>query len=219
MTILSAFLFDLDGTLAHTLPDIAASTNYVRGLHRLPHLTEDGVRQLIGDGARNLLRRALADALPPDDAGGAAAIDAAMQQYTAHHREQCTVDSELFPGVAEHLDALRSQGHAIAVVTNKPERFALPVVEHLGLRAWTDVVVGGDTLPQRKPDPAPLKHALTQLGRPATAATMIGDGLQDVRAGKALGMRTIACLFGYGDPELLRREGADLYWRAFATPA
>ena len=84
---------------------------------------------------------------------------------------------------------------------------------------FTDVVIGGDTLPTRKPDPAMLRHAAERLGADAATTTMIGDGLQDLRAGKAFGARTIGCLFGYGDPAKLRAEGADVFWGAFALPA
>jgi phosphoglycolate phosphatase len=95
----------------------------------------------------------------------------------------------------------------------------VPVAKHLGLDAFTSVIVGGDTLPTKKPDPAMLRYALEQLGCSSAGATMVGDGLQDVRSGKRLGVRTIACLFGYGDPAALRAEGADVFWQAFAKPA
>lgn len=206
-----AFLFDLDGTLADTLPDLAASTNYVRERNGLNVVDEATVRTYIGDGARALLRRALAE-LRPDNA----AIEAAFATYTEHHRTQCTKLAKLFPGALEYLSGLREQGHAIAVVTNKPEQFAIPVVRHLELDQFASAVIGGDTLPTKKPDPAMLKHALKMLGSTTEQATMIGDGLQDLRAGKALGIRTIGCLFGYGCPEALRSEGADVFWHKFA---
>ena len=211
---LPPYLFDLDGTLADTLPDIAASTNHVRAQHRLPPLDLATVRGFVGDGARTLLAKALAEVLP---AGAARepALDAAFAAYCDHHTAQCVVHARLFPGVREHLQTLRTRGHALAVVTNKPERFAVPIVRHLGLGDLFGAIVGGDTVPLKKPDPAPLRHALSQLSGTATGATMVGDGVQDLRAAKAAGLRTIACLFGYGDPARLRSEGADAYWRAF----
>ena len=214
MTSKPAFLFDLDGTLADTLPDLAASTNYVREQNGLAAVDDATVRSYIGDGARTLLQRALAEHEPD-----AQAIEAAFATYIEHHRAQCTVHTRLFPGAHEHLEQLRQAGHAIAVVTNKPEQFAVPVVKFLGLDAFTSIIVGGDTLPTKKPDPAMLRYALEQLGSSSDGATMVGDGLQDVRSGKRLGVRTIACLFGYGDPAALRAEGADVFWQAFAKPA
>ena len=218
MTLKPAILFDLDGTLADTLPDLAASTNHVRQLHGLDAVELAIVRTFIGDGIRSLLRRALAE-IQADEA----TTEAAFLSYSEHHREQCTRHARLFPGVPEHLEQLRQAGHPIAVVTNKPEQFAVPVARHLGLHDFTSVIVGGDTLPTKKPDPAMLRHALEQLGC-ATGAdqlervTMVGDGLQDLRSGKRLGARTTACLFGYGDAQALRTEGADVFWQAFGKP-
>lgn len=216
------FLFDLDGTLADTLADIAASTNHVRARHGLPALPDATVRTFVGDGARTLLARALHDVLPAEAAARERALDAAFDVYGEHHQQQCTVHARLYPGVREHLQALHGAGHALAVVTNKPERFAVPLVAHLGLTPLFRCVLGGDSLPVKKPDPAPLRHALRQLGWPGDAAslamtTMVGDGVQDLRAGRAAGVRTIGCLFGFGEPAKLRAERADGYWRAFGV--
>jgi phosphoglycolate phosphatase len=208
------FLFDLDGTLADTLPDIAASCNHVRATFGLPPAALDAVRSFVGDGARTLLRRALAPALPCGDAAEAA-LDAAFVAYVEHHAVQCTGHARLFAGVADTLRTLQERGHALGVVTNKPERFARPVLAHLGVLGWFGVVVGGDTVTPRKPDAAPVRHALQALGATPAGATLVGDGVQDLRAGKAAGVRTIACLFGYGDAATLRAEGADGYWTHF----
>ena len=215
MTVAPAFLFDLDGTLADTLADIAASTNHVRAAFGLPAVDLATARTFVGDGARTLLRRALA---PVEPSPSEAFLDRAFATYAAHHAVQCTVEARLFAGVREHLEHLAERGHPLAVVTNKPERFAVPVCEHLGLVPLLGAIVGGDTAPRRKPDPAPLRLALERLGAPAAGATMVGDGPQDVRAGKALGMTTIACLYGYHDPDALRAEGATVHWRAFGMP-
>lgn len=215
----SAFLFDLDGTLADTLVDIAASTNHVRHQHGLPALALPEVRALVGHGARSLLARALADRLPPEGPERVRAIDLAFALYTEHHDRTCTTHAQPYPGVREHLAALAAAGHGLAVVTNKPRRFAVPIVQALGLDRWLPVVVGGDDAAALKPDPAPLRLALERLGATAAGACMVGDGLPDLRAGKALGVRTIACLYGYGDPAALQAEGADGYWTAFGGPS
>ncbi|MBM3975190.1 MAG: HAD-IA family hydrolase [Planctomycetes bacterium] len=211
------FLFDLDGTLADTLPDIAASCNHVRARFGLPPCLTATVRGFVGDGARTLLARALHGALPTDADAAARALDDAFAGYVAHHATQCTVHARLYPGALRALQALHEGGHPLAVVTNKPTRFTAPILRALGLERLLPVVVGGDTLPQRKPDAAPIRHALAQLGAGPRGATMVGDGVQDVRAGKAAGVRTIACLYGYGDPAALRAEGADGYWSAFGA--
>lgn len=204
------FLFDLDGTLADTLADIAASTNHVRSLFGLPTIPVAAVRPLVGDGARQLLARALAERTPTT-----ADLDRALAGYLDHHAGACTATVVPFPGVDAGLRRLALAAHPLAVVTNKPERFARRIVDHLGWRALLPVVVGGDTLPVRKPDPEPLRHALRLLAVPPTGATMVGDGEQDIRAGKACGLRTIGCLYGYRPPEVLRAAAADAYWATF----
>ena len=218
LSALAPFLFDLDGTLADTLPDIAASCNHVRVRFGLPALALPEVRTFVGDGARTLLARALAPALPAAAAVREHRLDEAFASYVDHHRDQCTRLATVYPGVTAKLTALRHGGHALGVVTNKPEQFARPLLAHLGLLDLLGIVVGGDTLPQKKPDPAPLQFALRALGGDAPHGTMVGDGVQDLRAGKAAGLRTIACLYGYGDAAALRREGADVYWQHFDEP-
>jgi len=210
------FLFDLDGTLADTIGDIAASTNHVRRLAGLAPVPVETVRRCIGRGAATLLRRALpelgyADADPR--------WDPLLAAYVAHHDIQCTDTARLYPGVLEFLRAHKARGHAIAIVTNKPERFAVVVVRHLGLAECVSAVVGGDTTAAKKPDPLPLREAFRRLGLPHDGArlhgTMVGDGEPDLLAAKAVAMRTIACLYGYGEPARLRALGADEYWERF----
>jgi phosphoglycolate phosphatase len=206
------FLFDLDGTLADTVADIAASTNHVRAVHDLPPHDVAAVRSFLGHGAGTLLRRALPELGYEDE-------DPRWQDvrdvYVEHHRHHCTATSRLYPGVTGHLDALAAAGHPLAIVTNKPSRFAAAVTAHLGLDRWMSVVIGGDTLPQRKPDPAPVQEALRRLGCPPGRGTMVGDGETDLRAGRAAGLRTIACLFGYRPEATLREVGADEFWTRF----
>jgi phosphoglycolate phosphatase len=210
------WLFDLDGTLAETLFDITGSVNHVRGRYGLPALPADAVRAFVGDGARTLLRRALTVATEPDGAQlDEALLDEAFAAYCGHHETQCTATVRAYPGVRRFLERLRRDGHPCAVVTNKPERFARRIVAHLGLADLLPVVIGGDTLPQRKPDPAPLRAALRASGEELDRGTMVGDGENDLRAGRALGIETIACLFGYRSEAALRAVGADSYWHRF----
>lgn len=211
-----AFLFDLDGTLADTIGDIAATANHVRRSCGLPDLPVDEVRAFVGHGARELLRKSLAGLGLPDDA---ARWEQLYRLYAEHHERQCTRTVQLYPGVRAHLEALAAGGHPLGVVTNKPERFARRIVEHLGLGALLPVIVGGDSTAARKPDPAPLRRALSLLGADARGATMVGDGETDLAAGRAAGLRTVACLFGYRPAEVLRALGADEYWQAFGRPA
>lgn len=210
------FLFDLDGTLADTIGDIAASTNHVRATFALPALELAAVRTCVGHGALTLLQRALPELGYPD---GDPRWREVRAVYGAHHERQCTATARLYDGVRPHLERLAARGHPLGVVTNKPERFARAVVTHLGLADLLPVVIGGDSLPQKKPDPAPVRLALQRLGVSTALGTMVGDGETDLRAGKAAGLRTIACLYGYRPAALLRAEGADEYWEQFGGTA
>ncbi len=205
----SPILFDLDGTLVDSLADIASSTNFVRDRLGLPPLSLTAVRNKIGDGVRKLLERAL-DGLERVD------LDLAVAEFQHHHTEQCTVQVQPMPGVIPCLRSWQQAGHRMAVVTNKPEAFAHRIITHLRLDRYLSVVVGGDSTPRRKPAAEPLLEALRQLDS-TVPATIVGDGVQDLRAGKAAGIRTIAFLAGFGDPDELRAEGADRYWQRFET--
>ena len=214
-------LLDLDGTLVDSLEDIRGSLNHVRALLGLGPATASAVRRWIGDGAAVLLDRGLAPLLDrPDPQWTPAAL---REAFVAHHREQCTVNVVPYPGVAATLERWRAAGHPLAVVTNKPEELAHRVLAHVGLATCIDAVVGGDTLPgARKPSPAPLEHAIALLraaGRPTERrAWMIGDGIPDVRAGRAFGAFTVAVTYGYRAPAELAVEGPDGWWHEFGGP-
>ena len=205
-----ALLFDLDGTLVDSLSDIRASTNYVRSEFSLGPVDDSAVRRMVGDGLTRLLERALPNASGTD-------LERARSLWDPHHMAQCTQAAVCFPGVIEALAEFADAGHPLAVVTNKPTAFAEKIVRHLQLPITT--IVGGDSTPRRKPDPAPIFAARTALElSDDTPAFMIGDGPQDILAGRAAGCGTVAALFGFKDADILRASEADTYWRAFAQP-
>ena len=205
-----ALLFDLDGTLADTLEDICATANAVREGFGLPSAPLDVARTWVGHGARWLLEQAL-DPLAPDGA----TVDLAYERYCEHHEIQCTGSARPYPGVVERLETWHRAEVPMAVVTNKPARFAERVLDHLGLARLLPVVIAGDTLAVRKPHPEPVLEALRRLGATTAGAWMIGDSEPDIRSGKAAGIRTAGCLFGFRDGPALRAEQADEYWTAF----
>jgi phosphoglycolate phosphatase len=202
-------LFDLDGTLVDSLPDIAASVDHVRASFQLPALGTAAVGGMVGDGLVKLLERALEDR--------PLHLDEALQLYREHHWDQCIALVEPFPGVADRLAGWQAAGHPLAVVTNKPARFVHKILDHLGMDQWFDAVVCGDTTPQRKPHPAPILWALRKLNHDGEGAVMVGDSPNDVHAGRAAGLRTVAVLYGYGTEAELRSVGADDYWVSFGT--
>jgi phosphoglycolate phosphatase len=185
-------LFDLDGTLVDTLPDIARALGDALteiGLARPPL---DVVRRMVGDGARQLVRRARAGR--PEDA---AEEDALLASFLASYRANVCVGSGLYPGAREALAALRAAGAALAVVTNKPGDLARALLTTLNTAAELDEIIGdGDGFP-RKPDPTAARALLARFGSSPDRTVIIGDGLPDMRLAHALGATAVAAAWGY----------------------
>ena len=189
-----AVLFDLDGTLVDTAPDLVAAVNAVLDAEGRPPLPEAVLRPLVSKGGRALLARAFPD-LPPE------ARDAHLPAFLARYGEALAVHSRPFAGIEALLGALEARGWRWGIVTNKPEGLARGVVEGMGWAARCGVLVGGDTLPVRKPDPAPLRLAAERLGVLPRHCVYVGDDARDIEAGRSAGMPTIAALWGYREPD------------------
>ena len=187
-----AILFDLDGTLVDSAEDLRHALNAILAQRGLRTLDLAEVKSMIGDGAAKLVERGLA-ATGGDLAGHAEALKDFLAIYGANAADA----TKPFPGAVETLKALKARGLPLAVVTNKPAAATATVLAELGLAGFFDAVVGGDTLPLRKPDPAPILHALASLGVAPDAALMIGDNHHDIRAAKAAGTGAIAVTYGY----------------------
>lgn len=189
-------VFDLDGTLVHTLPDIAAALARVFARHNIPSPDQLAVRRMIGDGARTLIAKALQAA----GEQAAADVDALYRDFLDEYEANACVASAPFPGVPETLADLRDAGHPLAVCTNKPEASTRALLGGLGLTRFFDVIVGGDRFPFRKPDPRHLAAALAELApAEATAAIMVGDSRNDLLAARGLGIRCVLVRHGYGE--------------------
>ncbi|MCF7695085.1 HAD-IA family hydrolase [Mycetohabitans sp. B2] len=186
-----AVLFDLDGTIADTAPDLVAAVNKMRRGRGLPAVPLQRLRPLASAGARGLLGGAFG--IGPHDPD----FSAMREEFLAHYEADLCIDTTLFDGIRPLLDALSARGIQWGIVTNKVERLALPLVARLGLGASAGCVIGGDTTPYPKPHPAPLLLAAQQLGIAPTSAVYIGDDLRDIEAGKAAGMLTVAAAYGY----------------------
>ncbi|MBU9441949.1 phosphoglycolate phosphatase [Burkholderia multivorans] len=186
-----AVLFDLDGTLADTAPDLAAAVNKMQRVRGLPETPLDALRRLASAGARGLLGGAFG--ITPDTPG----YDAMRDEFLANYAADICVQTSLFPGIAEVLDELEARGVRWGIVTNKAMRLTAPLVELLGLASRAACVVGGDTTPHSKPHPAPLLHAAGLLGLAPGRIVYVGDDLRDIQAGYAAGMATVAAAYGY----------------------
>lgn len=186
-------VFDLDGTLVDSSPDLAASLNHTLATIGRSTLPLADVVKMIGNGARTLIRRGLAATGVADDALVAQAYPTFMAYYGDHLSDL----TRPYPGVELALDRLAEMGVALAVCTNKPEAPARALINALGWERRFAAIVGGDTLKVLKPDPAPLHLAIEQAG--GGAAVLIGDTIIDVETAKAAGIPSVAVSFGYAD--------------------
>jgi phosphoglycolate phosphatase len=202
--MIQAVLFDLDGTLADTAPDMALTVNRMLERRRRPPVAAEEVRPHVSQGARGMIGAAFG--LKPGDEG----FQALREEFLALYGENLCVGTRLFPGMAELLDALEERGIAWGVVTNKFERFAVPLIDALGLGERAAVVIGGDTCARPKPFPDPLLFAAEKMRVPAAAALYVGDDERDVQAARAAGMPVLVAAYGYlGDDKPPELWGAD----------
>jgi phosphoglycolate phosphatase len=191
-----AVLLDLDGTLIDSLADLRTALNATLEREGLPPVTAAAARAMVGDGAVALLRRGLrASGGDPDRA------PVLLPDFLAVYEPIAAANATPFPGAAATVRALREAGFALAIVTNKPARATGLILEAVGLARLIDTVVGGDTLPLRKPDPAPLREALRRLRAEPGRAVMVGDMHHDIAAARAAGTAAILARYGYGRPE------------------
>ena len=184
-------LFDLDGTLVDSASDIAASVN--RLLLDLGHASVDEatVRGWIGDGAGQLVAQALRHA------GDARDVESVMPRVMRHSEDCLLLDPRLYPGVERTLRVLQTAGVRMAVCTNKPTPFVTPLLQAMGIAPYFEHVLGAGELPQRKPDPAPLRHLAARFGVPVEQCLMVGDSSTDAHAAIAAGAPLVLVSYGY----------------------
>lgn len=190
-----AVLFDLDGTLLDSIPDLSEACHRMMvELGRAPH-SIDTIRTFVGKGMLNLVRRCLAEHGTASDAEMAEAVDA----FRRHYAEVNGLATTIYDGVVPALEALQAHGVAMACVTNKPAAFTGPLLERMGIAGYFGATVSGDSLAEKKPHPAPLIHACELLGVTVAESLMIGDSANDAEAARAAGMPVLLVTYGYSE--------------------
>ena len=198
----TAVLLDLDGTLLDSLPDLAQAVNGMRNDLGLTALSTELIGTYIGKGAAVLVQRSLADV--PEQSH-----DEAMVLFRKHYHACNGRNAVPYPGALEGLARLHGMGLKLAVVTNKPEQFTLPLLERTGITPYISAAVSGDTCRHTKPHPEPLLHACKLLGVLPGQAIMIGDSINDVQAARAAGMPALAVPYGYNEGHDVRSLEVD----------
>ena len=200
-------LIDVDGTLVDSVPDLAYCVDEMMKQLDMPVYGEDKVRNWVGNGVERLTRRALIGQLDgePDEALFEKAYPIFLDLYDKNVCER----SCLYDGVREALDFLKTQDVKIGCVTNKNAQFTLPILEKLGVKDDFEIIVCGDTLDKKKPDPLPLLHAAEKLGVTAEQSLMLGDSMSDVKAARAADFDIICMSYGYNHGEDIRDYNPD----------
>lgn len=197
-------MFDLDGTLVDSVPDLAAAVDAMLLQLGRPPAGVERVRLWVGNGARVLVRRALADSLEHERVDAAEA-EAAHGLFMAAYAES-HAGTTVYPGVRDCLDWLAGRGIALALITNKPSQFIAPLLAEVGLDGYFHWTVGGDTLPVQKPDPAALFWVMERAGCAPARTLFIGDSRNDVLAARAAGVSCVALSYGYNHGRPIAEE-------------
>lgn len=202
----SAIVIDLDGTLLHTAPELAEAANrMLRDMGR-PPVSQNLLMSYIGNGIHWLVKRALTGDMHAEPE--ATLFDHALPIFERHYTE-LLLQSKPFGGVIEGLDAIKAADFRMGCITNKVERYTLPLLKGIGLAKYFDIVLAGDTLPEKKPHPMPLLHAAKFFDIPIQRLLLVGDSLSDVMAARAAGCPVICVPYGYNHGEPVETLNVD----------
>ena len=181
-------IFDLDGTLIDSVPDLANSVNFTLEKMGLSRHSEEKIRSWVGNGASTLLSRAL---------GGDDRVHEALEIFLPHYKENVAVETTLYEGVASTLELLHKRGYILSIVTNKPYQFIDPILQHLGIAHYFSATLGADSLTKKKPDPEPLLYLMEKFNIKKYEALMVGDSKNDIIAAHNAEIDSVAVRYGY----------------------
>jgi len=205
-----AILFDLDGTLIDSVPDLALALNMMLKSLGRDTFSEETIRYWVGNGAQILVKRALLGNRNEKQNVDDALFKTALKLFLNFYGTDPGGITAIYPGVPETLEAFRKKDYKLAIVTNKPYLFVGPILKNLHLDHFFEFWVGGDSLPQKKPDPALLFHASEKMDLPVEECIMVGDSKNDILAANAAGMQSIGVTYGYNYGEDISLYGPDV---------
>ncbi|UTW02681.1 phosphoglycolate phosphatase [Amphritea atlantica] len=204
-------LFDLDGTLLDSVPDLALAIDRMLAALALPLAGQSQVRNWVGNGAQMLVKRALAHSVASSDNETESDLfDQAFALFLHHYDQCCAEQSRLYPGVQDLLSFLKDNRISMGLVTNKPINFTESLLDEFDLRHFFAIVLGGDSLTEKKPHPMPLSYAMEQLDVSPLQTLMVGDSRSDIKAAQAAGCRVAAVTYGYNHGEPVSAYQPDL---------
>jgi len=190
-------IFDLDGTLIDSIPDLTDAVNHMRAAFSLSPLSEEEVTSLVGEGAMRLVEEALPGFDRADQHKG-------LECFLDYNFKHLIDKTELYPDVAETLDILKDKGYVLAVASNKSELHCKEILRLLQADHYFSAILGAESAAERKPSPAPIFHLMQQFGVSHSETVMVGDSINDIKSGKSAGVLTIGCTFGYGRSDEFR---------------
>jgi phosphoglycolate phosphatase len=209
-------IFDLDGTLIDSSPDLALAINHMLKTLNRETFTTDTIHYWVGNGAEVLVKRALSGSATIDETLDPELIKKALKIFLDFYAQNLAVETVTYPQVPQTLKALKAHGYRLAIVTNKPFAFVKPILTTLGLMENFELILGGDSLEKKKPNPLPLLHVCKQLNVSTHEAVMVGDSKNDIQAANACNMQSIGLTYGYNYGENISVHNPSVVFDNFA---
>ncbi|WP_372881981.1 phosphoglycolate phosphatase [Psychromonas sp.] len=209
-------LFDLDGTLIDSAPDLSLAINHMLSTLKRPTFEQDIIRSWVGNGAQVLVKRGLSGQAEIDQDIDPALFEKSLQIFLEFYKNNLCIDTQLYPSVRACLKILKAKGYRLVIVTNKPFEFIEPILDGLQLTGLFEMLLGGDCLEKRKPDPLPLLHVCEKLSVSVEQCLMVGDSKNDILAAKAANMESIGLTYGYNYGEDIGMHNPEAVFDDFA---
>ena len=209
-------IFDLDGTLIDSSPDLALAVNHMLTTLNRNTFTTDTIHYWVGNGAEMLVKRALSGQREIDENLDTALVAKALKIFLDFYAKNLAVETLPYPHVPQTLQKLKEHGYTLAIVTNKPFEFVEPILETLELKKFFELHLGGNSLEERKPHPMPLLHVCNALGVTVEESLMVGDSKNDILAANACNMQSIGLSYGYNYGENIDLHNPSVVFDSFA---